>query len=225
MKRIIIAIDGPAGSGKSTVSSKAALSLKIKYIDSGALYRAITWFVLSKYNKIPPDLNYVQELKNLKIRQIFNKDGLTETFVNEQNVSTLIRDESIAQNIKRVCDDIEVRNFVNYLLKSLAQQESIIMDGRDIGSVVFPKADLKIYLDASVEQRAWRRVKDYQEMGKKVDQALIKEQIITRDNQDKSRSYGALRQCEDSFYLDTSNLNIDQVVRKIVDLAERIDQK
>jgi cytidylate kinase len=222
MKRIVVAVDGPAGSGKSSVSRQAAVGLGLKYIDSGALYRSITWYVLGRDGAVDEHFTFTPDIAEIVIRQDFLPDGTSLTYVNGTDVTKLIRDEVIARNIGIISDSREVRNLVNALLKDWARRDSIIMDGRDIGSVVFPDADLKIYLDASVEVRAERRIKEYRELGKKVDENLIKKQIIQRDEQDSRRPYGALVRASDAVYIDTSNMPMAQVVDRIKELVLQI---
>ncbi len=222
MKRIVVAVDGPAGSGKSSVSRRAAVGLGLKYIDSGALYRSITWFVLERDGSINDGFAFTPDIAGMKITQEFLPDGTSLTYVNGMDVTRLIRDEGIARNIGIISDNRDVRNHVNAMLRAWARQDSIIMDGRDIGSVVFPEADLKIYLDASVDVRAERRIKEYRELGKKVDENLIKKQIIQRDEQDSRRPFGALVRARDAVYIDTSNMRMDQVIDRIKELVLQI---
>ncbi len=222
MKKIVVAVDGPAGSGKSSVSRQAAVGLGLKYVDSGALYRSITWYVLGRDGAVDGNFVFTPDIASIAIRQDFLPDGTSLTFVNGTDVTTLIRDEVIARNIGIISDNREVRDLVNAMLRDWARRDSIIMDGRDIGSVVFPDADLKIYLDASVEVRAGRRVKEYRDLGKKVDENLIKKQIIQRDEQDSRRPYGALVRASDAVYIDTSNMPMAHVVDRIKELVLQI---
>jgi cytidylate kinase len=217
MKRtIVVAVDGPAGAGKSSVSKEVALKTGLKYIDSGALYRSITWYMLNRYGAVGTTKNYGDTIKNLDLRQDFKEDGTILSYVNNKDVSDEIRTETIAKNIGVISDNIDIRNFVNTTLRDWAHKDSILMDGRDIGTVVFPTADIKIYLDASVEERAKRRYYEYQEKGKNVDVNDIKHQIILRDEQDKNRKFGALKKADDALYLDTSDMNKEQVIDKFV---------
>lgn len=217
-KRIIVAVDGPAGSGKSSVSREAAVALNLKYIDSGAIYRAITWFLIKQYGTVPEGKGFSGDCEGLRISQVFKKDGFCNTYVGDTDVSLEIRNETIAKNIGKVSDDPGIREYVNGLLRSWARDNSIIMDGRDIGTVVFPDADLKVYLDASVDVRAERRYKEYMESGKNVDLNSIKKQIIQRDIEDTSRPFGALKTAEDAVVIDTSLLSKEDVIRTLVDL-------
>jgi len=222
--RIIVSVDGPAGSGKSSISRSVALRKGLKYIDSGAIYRSITWFLLNRFKDLNNKIDYSEVFSAFLVRQEFLPAGQSLTYVNDLDVSEMIRDEAITRNIGSVSDKQTVRDYVNTMLRQWATSESIIMDGRDIGTVVFPDADLKIYLDASVDIRAERRIKEYREMGKNVDEKDIKKQIILRDEQDMSRSFGALVRSDDMAYIDTSNMNINEVIKKIEILISKINK-
>jgi cytidylate kinase len=216
--KVIVAVDGPAGSGKSSVSREAARRLGIRYIDSGAIYRAVTWFLMEKFGPLERGRDYTGGMGGMEITQRFNEDGTCTTSVNGKDVSAKLRSETIARNIGIVSDDRRIRDFVNALLRSWALRQSIIMDGRDIGTVVFPDADLKIYLDASVEVRTARRAGEYAGMGKTVDVNEIKKQIIRRDEEDTSRPYGRLARAAGAVYLDTSSMDKEQVIKTLVEL-------
>lgn len=223
MKRhIVVAVDGPAGSGKSSVSREAAIRLGLSYVDSGALYRAVTLFFLERRGSIDGTSDFERDLPGINLEQEFLKDGSTLTRLNGVDVSMAIRDESIARNIGVVSDSVAVRNYVNSLLRSWGKDRSIIMDGRDIGTVVFPDADVKIYLDASVAVRAKRRMKEYGEMGKTLDENDIKNLIIQRDNQDTTRSFGRLVRATDAVYLDTSGMSKEEVIERMTEIIRAV---
>ncbi len=215
---ITVAVDGPAGSGKSSVSREVAERLGLKYVDSGAIYRSITLFLLRKHGELTREASYAEELDGLAVEQRFNPGGSCSTYVNGEDVSAEIRSELIAKNIGVVSDDPRIRGFVNERLREWGRNESIIMDGRDIGTVVFPDAHIKIYLDASAEVRAQRRHREYLESGKTVDLNAIKNQIIQRDIEDTSRPVGALRKAADAIVVDTSHMTRPEVVEKLVDI-------
>jgi cytidylate kinase len=219
-RKIIIAVDGPAGSGKSSVCRKAALDMGIKYIDSGAIYRAITWFFMNKYGECLNVKDPVSELAEVRIEQIFESDGDVKTLIDGTDISLAIREEKVAGNISVFSDNKEVRDYVSALLRKWAGENSIVMDGRDIGTVVFPDADLKVYLDASVEMRTLRRVKEYTDSGKNVDENSIRNQIIQRDFKDENREFGPLKIAEDSLYLDTSYMTFYDVLEKLKELIK-----
>lgn len=217
-RRVIVAVDGPAGSGKSSVCREAAIALGIKYIDSGAIYRAITLFLLRKHGVLERGIKYIADLSDLKLEQNFRNDGTCSTFINGEDVSAAIRDEIIAKNIGIVSDDPDIRNFVNSHLREWASSNSIIMDGRDIGTVVFPDADMKIYLDASVDERTRRRCAEYRALGKTVDVNAVRNQIIQRDREDTGRPVGALRKAENAIVLDTTAMTKNEVVSRLIDM-------
>ncbi|MDA3809033.1 MAG: (d)CMP kinase [Spirochaetaceae bacterium] len=223
-KMIIVAVDGPAGSGKSSVSKDVAKRCSLQYIDSGAIYRSITWIVLNEKDKVEQGMNFVHIISSKTIKQEFLPSGESKTWVDDIDVSSLIRDEKITKNIGIISDDTAVRSYVNELLRSWAGSNSVIMDGRDIGSVVFPNAQIKIFIDASVDERAERRIKEYHEMGKNVDENAIKNQIIQRDKEDYSRPVGTLVQVEDAHYLDTSYMTKEEVINKIETIINPVKQ-
>lgn len=223
MKNIIVAVDGPAGSGKSSVSKEVAIRCGLQYIDSGAIYRTVTLHYLRRYGVLPADLAVDLNWKDIEIKQKFQESGKCLTWLNGEDVSLAIRNEEITRNIGIISDNIEIRGKVTELLRDWGKSTSLIMDGRDIGTVVFPNADLKLYIDASVEERARRRVAEYAEQGKNVDFASIKEQIVIRDNQDKARPVGRLIQADDAVYLDTSSMNKKEVIEKMFQLITAIN--
>lgn len=219
-RKIIVAVDGPAGSGKSSVCRKAALEIGVKYIDSGAIYRAITWFFMNKYGDNLSVDNPVDELSGVNIEQIFESDGTVRTILDGRDISMAIREEKVAEKISVFSNDKDVRDYVSSLLRKWAGENSIIMDGRDIGTVVFPDADLKVYLDASVDVRTERRVKEYADLGKNVDENSIRNQIIQRDFKDENREFGPLKKADGSVYLDTSHMTFNDVIEKLKDLIK-----
>jgi len=219
-RKIIVAVDGPAGSGKSSVCRKTALEIGVKYIDSGAIYRAITWYFMDKYGEGFSVNNPVRELSDVIIEQLFEHDGSVRTLLNGKDISSAIREEKVAENISFFSNNKEVRDYVSSLLRKWAGQNSIIMDGRDIGTVVFPDADVKIYLDASVDVRTERRFKEYTDLGKNVDENSIRNQIIQRDFKDESREFGPLKKADDSIYLDTSSMTFSDVIEKLKELIK-----
>jgi cytidylate kinase len=223
--KFVIEIDGPAGSGKSTICKLVAVKLGLKYIDSGALYRTITYYFmkksgLSQLNSLNSD--FICDLDDIKVDQEYSKDGTLKVFLNSEDVSNEIRDESVTKNIGIISSDKNIRHMVTEILRKWSVEESIIMDGRDIGTVVFPNAELKIYLDASVDVRAKRRVLEYLQMGKNLDENDIKFQIMQRDEQDRNREIGSLIKAHDAVYLDTSDMSREYVVCKISDMIQNI---
>lgn len=219
-RKIIVAVDGPAGSGKSSVCRKAALEVGVKYIDSGAIYRAITWYFMDKFGEQLSVNNPIEELSSVNIEQFFESTGEVKTLLDGKDISQLIREEKVAENISIFANNHDIRNYVSSLLRKWAGENSIIMDGRDIGTVVFPDADLKIYLDASVNVRTERRVKEYTDLGKNVDEISIRNQIIQRDFKDENREFGPLKKAPDSVYIDTSDMTYNDVIEKLKELIK-----
>ena len=216
--RLVAAVDGPAGSGKSSVCRKTALDLGMQYIDSGAIYRAITLYFLEKYGDANRDYDPASDIAGVEITQVFSPDGSVRTILNGRDVSLEIRDERISKSIGFFSDNRGVREYVNVLLRKWAGENSIIMDGRDIGTVVFPDAAVKVYLDASVDERTARRIKEYRDLGKNVDENSIRNQIIQRDFNDSSREFGALKRADDAVFLDTSSMSFNEVVEKLKEI-------
>lgn len=207
---MIIALDGPAGSGKSTIAKKLANNLGISYLDTGAMYRCITFYLLS--NNV--DINHVEEVIN-RLDDI-NVDIIDNKFyLNGIDVSTKIRSEEVNKNISTVAAIKEVREKLVCLQQEIGKQRDTILDGRDIGSVVFPDADYKFYIDASSEVRAKRRFSQNSKLGETQSLAEIKASIERRDHLDKTRSHGPLVQTEDAILIDTSNMTLNQVIKKI----------
>ncbi len=211
-KNIVVAVDGPAGSGKSSVSKEVAKRAGLQYIDSGALYRAITLYVLTNCGEDFTQDDVSRLLNDIRLKQFFNDDGSCTTYCNGVDVSEKIRNETVATHIGKISDIVVVREYVNSLMRNWAKDHSIIVDGRDIGTVVFPDADIKIYLDATVEERALRRAKEYAQKGKNIDVNELKVQIARRDQQDINRPYGALRIAQDAIYIDTSAMTQQEVI-------------
>lgn len=214
---MIIAIDGPAGSGKSTIAKILADRLNLLYLDTGAMYRAVTLaFKKAKEASSDEDLEIIGSLlPSLSIKLEANK-----VLLNGEDVSHLIRSSEISNNVSHVAafklvrDKLveEQRNIANNCPKEF---KGTILDGRDIGTVVFPNADLKIFLTASVEVRARRRLKDLESLGEKVDLNLLINEVAARDEKDSKRSEGPLKQADDAIEINTDDLTIEEVVEKI----------
>jgi cytidylate kinase len=223
MKRNLkIAIDGPAASGKSTTAKLLAKRLGYLYIDTGAMYRALTLAVLRNAIKID-DVNSIVELVDkirLDIKQ--SRDGL-HTYLNGEDVSEEIRLPKITEVISHISAYSEVRERMVTKQRLLAQRGGIIMDGRDIGTVVLEDADVKIFMKASLEQRSQRRFKELDKKGINVDLEEIKSEIKRRDDLDSSRSVSPLKPAYNAYIIDTSNLSVTQQVEKIIDIIYKIN--
>lgn len=214
-----IAIDGPAGAGKSTIAKLTAKKLSFVYIDTGAMYRTMAYYFLKHGIDTGEEKAVAEHCEEIEIR-IAYEDGEQQIFLNEVNVSKEIRGEEVGNQASVVAAHEVVREKLVALQRQMAASTDVIMDGRDIGTVVLPDAELKIYLTASSAVRADRRYKELQEKGVDCDRKKIEEDIILRDKQDMNREISPLKQAEDAVYLDSSDMTIDAVVEKIVTLAE-----
>ncbi len=200
-----LAIDGPAGAGKSTVAKTLANKLGYVYIDTGAMYRATTYKALS----LEVNLNDPDAFDFLDSTDFEFKKG--ELFMDSVNMTSLNRLKEVSDNVSLVASHIPVRNKLVKLQKEIATNNNVVMDGRDIGTVVLKKADLKVFLTASVEVRAKRRYDELIALGAKVNLKELEDDIKRRDAYDSSRKYNPLKQAEDAIYIDTSDKNINEV--------------
>ncbi len=218
-KTISIAIDGPAGAGKSTIAKRLAHELGFYYVDTGAIYRTVAYF-LDLLGISPKDVDGVERyIDELTVDLYYDEEGRQHTLMNGLDVSDDIRTQDIAQKSSLVSAHAVVREMLLDMQREVAQQHNVIMDGRDIGTVVLPKANVKIFLTASAEVRAQRRTAELQAKGQKADYNKILQEIQQRDYQDTHREIAPLKMARDSIKVDTSELDIDQVVetiRKIV---------
>ena len=219
MKHFNIAIDGPAGAGKSTIARRAAGQLGFVYVDTGAMYRAMALYFLRKGIN-PADEEAVSRTCSEAEVSIRYQDGAQQVLLNGEDVSGQIRTEEVGKTASVVSAYMPVREKLTELQKELAARENVIMDGRDIGTCVLPQAPAKIYLTASVEVRALRRFRELTEKGEACDLEDIKKDIADRDWKDMHREHAPLRQAEDAVVVDSSNMTIDQVVEAILAVAK-----
>ena len=212
---IQIAIDGPAGSGKSTIAKKLANHLGLIYIDTGAMYRTLTLVALEKGIGADEDEKLVMLLEDFPFHfeQVTGKQAV---FLGERDVSLAIRCERISQHVAEYAKNPLVRAYLANFQREMTKENAVIMDGRDIGTVILPQADFKFFLTASPEERAKRRTKELEEKGEKVDYQLILEDIIKRDTLDKKRTTSPLKRAEDAILIDTDNKNIEEVFHLIL---------
>mgnify|MGYP001042292839 FL=1 len=211
-----IAIDGPAAAGKSTVAKQVAKILNCVYIDTGAMYRAITWYALSK-GVDPKDEEKVTALLP-EIDLSLHLDG--KVVVNDQDITKEIRTTEVANNVSYIASYKKIRLHLVELQRKMSKNVSVVMDGRDIGSYVLPYADVKIFQVASVETRAVRRYKENLEKGINCSIEEIEENLRKRDYIDSHREFAPLKKAEDSFVLDTSNMTIDEAVNAIIKIVK-----
>lgn len=216
-----IAIDGPAGAGKSSIAKLVAKKLSFVYVDTGAMFRTVAYYFLSQ-GKDPSDAEMVtEECEKISI-SIEYKDGAQHIFLDGTDVSTEIRQEEVGKNASVVAKNQAVRNRLLALQRQMAEKQDVIMDGRDIGTVVLPDAQVKIYLTASVSVRAERRYKELVEKGESCNLKKIEEDIIARDEQDMNREIAPLKQAEDAVLVDSSYMTIEEVVDKIIEIVEKV---
>ena len=218
-----IAIDGPAGAGKSSIAKALSKKLGFIYIDTGAMYRAVALFFLENGIKESSDNEIDKLLDELDIN-IKYTDGEQRVFLNNVDVSDKLRQEEIGKLASRFSALKSVREKLVALQRKLAKKENVIMDGRDIGTVVLPNADLKIYLSAGSKVRAKRRYLELIEKGfdrAALDEKAIENEIIKRDEADMNREISPLKKAEDAYCLDTSDMTFDEVVSKILDMVEK----
>ena len=222
MRNFVIAIDGPAGAGKSTVAKRVANQLGFIYIDTGAMYRSIAWKALQSVTAIeeiaPVELGEIANQSTLSVS--LDSEGSNHFYVDSIEVTEAIRSPQVSRAVAVVAANPEVRAALAKHQQKMGESQSIVMDGRDIGTTVFPTANLKVFLTASVEMRAERRWKELEGKGEKVDYQELKNEIALRDKMDQEREVSPLIAAEDAIFVDTTSLSIDQVVGKIIELYE-----
>ena len=220
-KTISVAIDGPAGAGKSTIAKRLAKELGYMYVDTGAIYRTVAYF-FDLWGVSPKDIDginrYIDEL-NVGIE--YDEDGVQHMIMNGLDVTEDIRTPDISQKASVIAAHAIVREMLLDMQRDVAKQYNVIMDGRDIGSVVLPKATVKIFLTASPEVRAKRRTEELLAKGQKVNYEKILKDIQQRDYQDTHREIAPLKMCRDSVKVDTSELDIDGVVAAIREIIQK----
>ena len=212
----VVAIDGPAGSGKGTICKKIAELENLVYIDTGILYRCVAYLIIKNGIDITDEDRIVELAKNANID--IKKDSV---FLNGEDVTTVIREMEVTKIVSNVSSIIKLREVVVENLRKMAESQDVIMEGRDITTVVLPNANYKFYLDASVEERANRRYKENILKGMDVSFNEILENIKARDYNDMHKPVGALMRTDEQIYIDSTNMTIDEVVSKIRDIIGR----
>ena len=214
-KTYAIAIDGPAGAGKSTMAKRLAKELGYHYVDTGAIYRTVAYF-LDLWGVSPKDIDGVTRyIDELTINIEYDEEDVQHMIMNGMDVTGEIRTQDISQKASLVSAHAIVRDMLLDMQRDVAKQYNVIMDGRDIGSVVLPKADVKIFLTAAAEVRAKRRTEELLAKGQKANYEQILKEIQQRDYQDTHREVAPLKMCRDSIKLDTSDMDIDQVIAEM----------
>lgn len=214
-KTYSIAIDGPAGAGKSTIAKRLAKELGYQYVDTGAIYRTVAYF-LDLWGISPKDIDGVSRyIDELTIGIEYDEDGLQHMIMNGMDVTADIRSQDISQKASLVSAHAIVRDMLLDMQRDVAKKYNVIMDGRDIGTVVLPKANVKIFLTASAEVRAKRRTEELLAKGQKAEYNTILKEIQQRDYQDTHRDVAPLKMARDSVKVDTSDMDIEQVIAEI----------
>ncbi|EJD5712830.1 (d)CMP kinase [Staphylococcus pseudintermedius] len=219
MKAINIALDGPAAAGKSTIAKRVAAQLGMIYVDTGAMYRAITYYYLNNKERFTDFTSLISEID---LRLGYDAEKGQRVFLNDNDVTDFLRENDVTQNVSYVSSIKEVRQFLVQVQQKLAADKGIVMDGRDIGTTVLPDAEVKVYMIASVEERAERRYKDNQERGIESSIEQLKKDIAERDAYDMNREISPLKKAEDTIEIDTTGLSIEQVTDKILSLVNAV---
>ena len=214
---MIIAIDGPAGSGKSTVARIVAEKLNFRYIDTGSMYRSVAWKSLQKKTTLKNEAAVADIASKIKIELIPDEDGQL-VFVDGKNITDQLKVEEISRGAAIVAAQPLIREIMTNKQRKLGAHGKVVMDGRDIGTVVFPQADKKFFLDADSKERGRRRFAELEEKNQanNTDLSTIIKQIVQRDHEDRNRKIAPLKQAKDAMLIDTTHLSIDQVVEEII---------
>ena len=216
----IVAIDGPAGTGKGTITKLVAKDFGLINIDTGATYRCVTLEMLNQNISIHETEKIIKISENINMK-IENNNGFQTIFLNEEDVTEKIRSKEVTELVSQVSSIVEVRLNMVKLQRKLEEGKDVIMEGRDITTYVFPNSNVKIYLDADVEERAKRRYKENLEKGINMTYEEVLEHIKWRDNNDKNKELGALRIAEDAIVIDTTKLSIEEVKQKVEEIIKK----
>ncbi|WP_461599745.1 (d)CMP kinase [Winogradskyella sp.] len=224
MKKIVIAIDGFSSTGKSTIAKQLATKLNYIYVDTGAMYRAVTYYALQHHligNGFFYTEKLIKQLSKIHIKFKFNEAlGFAEVYLNGENIETAIRTLEVSQYVSPVATISEVRQKLVEQQQLMGKDKGIVMDGRDIGTVVFPDAELKIFMTASAETRAQRRYKELIERGHNLSYEEVLENVTTRDRIDSTREDSPLVKAEDAIEIDNSDLTIEEQVETLLKLVK-----
>ena len=222
-KGLVIAIDGFSSTGKSSISKVVADTLGLIHIDTGAMYRAITLFGLKNFKNEKQEIDLPKLLQNLnEISLEFRENsGKLEIYLNGENVSKEIRTTEVSDNVSFIAKQLEVRERLVVLQRDIAEKQGVIMDGRDIGTVVLPNADYKFFLTASADERARRRFLELQSLGIETTIEEVKQNLIERDRIDSEREISPLKQAEDAILIDNTNLNKEETIDLILSYIKK----
>ncbi len=220
-KKINIAIDGPAGAGKSTIAKGASKKLGFIYVDTGALYRSVAYYVLKNGKDASLESDVIPFLDEISVDLKFI-DGEQRVFVNDEDVSDKIRTPEVSMGSSAVSAIPKVRDFLFELQRKIAQENDVIMDGRDIGTVVLPNADLKIFVTATPEERAKRRYNELKDKENSLTYEKILADIQIRDYNDSSRAVAPLKQADDAILFDTTGLGLEDSINKVIEMVREM---
>ena len=221
MKKLVIAIDGPAASGKSTTSKLIAERLGYLHVDTGAMYRAMTLKVLQEGMSVD-ETNAIGKLAEHTHIRLLQDRGKLKVLLDNQDVSREIRSQEVTKAVSAVSSIPKVREVMVREQRKMAEEGGVVLEGRDIGTVVFPNADLKIFMVANVQERARRRKKELEEQGINVTMEQLVNEIVERDQKDSRRDVSPLRKADDALVLDTSDLTIEEQVELIVEKSQKL---
>jgi len=213
---MIIAIDGPAGAGKSTIAKSIARKLGYLYLDTGAMYRALTYKILEDNVDIKDEAKISEIARNITIDLINNPDGSLKVLLNKSDVTLKIREPRITKFVSDIAKIKDVRLVMLDLQRKLGKKGNCILDGRDIGTVVFPDAEKKFYLDADFKERVNRRFIELKTMGQEITSDAVDKDLSNRDRIDSTREFAPLKKADDAIYVDTTNMSIEQVIDTIL---------
>lgn len=219
-----IAVDGPAGAGKSTIARLLAKHLGLRYLDTGAMYRAITLEALRREVDTGDEEALMKVATSVDLNIVFQGDKGNLIYLNGEDVTNSIREPEVTAHVSAVSSHKKLRDFIVALQERIAKQGSVVMDGRDIGTVVMPDADWKFFLQATVEERARRRQSELERRGVSLDAGELREQIRRRDHLDSTRENSPLRKADDAIEVDTTSLSVAEVVQKLLDLIKGDDE-
>lgn len=217
----IVAIDGPAGTGKGTITSLISKEIGLVNIDTGATYRCVALYAIKNNIKLEEKEKIIESLPSIHI-DMKNEQGVQKVYLNNEDVTNEIRSKEVTKIVSQVSSIVEVRLAMVEVQRNMAKGKDVIMEGRDITTYVFPNADVKIYLDADEEERAKRRYKELQEKGIEMTYEEVLKNIQARDKNDKEKEIGALKIAEDATYIDTTNLSINEVKEKVKEKVKEI---
>ncbi|WP_196885089.1 (d)CMP kinase [Aureivirga sp. CE67] len=224
-KKITIAIDGFSSTGKSTIAKELAKKLGYVYVDTGAMYRAVTYFAMINDYVSTESLNeegLVKELANIKLKFVFNPEaGFSEMYLNGENIEKQIRGLEVSQLVSKVAAITDVRKVLVSQQQEMGKDKGVVMDGRDIGTVVFPDAELKLFMTASPDKRAKRRYKELLDKGENVKYEDVLKNVQTRDHIDTTRSDSPLKQAKDAIEFDNSDMGLKEQFERVYNITQR----